>query len=420
MNKSILIIEDEYALAAALSSVVRRLGATPVVTASGQAGMDRLRDETFALILLDVGLPDISGLKVLDQIQKRTPPPPVIIITAHGTLDTALEARRLGAREYFLKPLDLAAVQQTIRGVLSPGKPAPPEQTIMIGSSEVMQHAFAAMAQASRCDSPVLLQGPPGSGKSLAAQVIHRHSARASAPLLVFHADDADNQPMDATLDTAIDKAGEGVLVIDGISSWCKPWQSALMQRLASGHIRARLFIASNHDLRAMIVSGMFREDLFYTLAVMRVVLPPLRERTADIPALAASHAGGLALSAEALAALKAHDWPGSVRELQSTLAHALAVCGGGTILPHHLPPHLASSAAAGHLDHAMERALAAWLDQKTTGPDDTMPTYDELLETVETTMLETLLKRFDDKPTRLAAALKMNRATLRRKLKED
>ena len=115
MNHSILIIEDEYALAAALSTVVRRLGATPVVAASGQSGIDKLTSQDFFIVLLDVGLPDISGLKVLEKIQKLPKPPPVIIITAHGTLDTALEARRLGAREYFLKPLDLAAIQRTIQ-----------------------------------------------------------------------------------------------------------------------------------------------------------------------------------------------------------------------------------------------------------------------------------------------------------------
>ena len=98
MNASILIIEDEYALAAALATVVRRLGATPVVAASGQGGIDKLGSQNFALVILDVGLPDMSGLKVLEKIQSLPQPPPVVIITAHGTLDTALEARRLGAR----------------------------------------------------------------------------------------------------------------------------------------------------------------------------------------------------------------------------------------------------------------------------------------------------------------------------------
>ena len=108
------------------------------------------------------------------------------------------------------------------------------------------------------------------------------------------------------------------------------------------------------------------------------------------------------------------------MRELKAAMTHAAAVCGGSTILPHHLPSSLAQAGDSNHLEDAMRQALAAWLDQKTTGSDDMMPAYDDLMETVESTMLETLLKRFDGKPTRLAAALKMNRATLRRKLKEE
>ncbi|MFO1439162.1 MAG: response regulator [Verrucomicrobiaceae bacterium] len=420
MSPAILIIEDEYALAAALSTVVRRLDATPVVAASGQSGIDKLTAQPFSLVLLDVGLPDISGLKVLEKIQKLPKPPPVIIITAHGTLDTALEARRLGAREYFLKPLDLAAIQRTIREVFAPVKAAPRSETTMIGTSEPMQRAFAAIAQASGCDTPVLLQGPPGSGKSLAAEVIHRHSARSDKPLAVFRADEWPEDRAEAALDDAIHQAAEGVIFLDEISTWPKPLQAVLMHRITAGKLRARLFTASSQDLAAKVAEGSFREDLFYALAVLRVILPPLRERTGDIPALAASRTSDLALSAESLAALKSHAWPGNVRELQTALAHAVAVCGGNTILPHHLPAHLTTSEPSNHLEDSMKRSLAAWLDQKTTGDDDSMPAYDDLLETVEASMLETLLQRFDQKPTRLAAALKMNRATLRRKLKED
>jgi|694.fasta_scaffold58409_3 DNA-binding NtrC family response regulator len=420
MNHSILIIEDEYALAAALSTVVRRLGATPVVAASGQSGIDKLASQDFFIVLLDVGLPDISGLKVLEKIQKLPKPPPVIIITAHGTLDTALEARRLGASEYFLKPLDLAAIQRTIREIFAPVKAAPRLETLMIGTSEPMQRAFASIAQASDCDTPVLLQGPPGSGKSLAAEIIHRHSIRADKPLTVFRADEWQEDKVEAALDDAIAQTGEGVLFLDEISAWSKSLQAALMRHLANGKIRGRLFSASSQDLAEKVACGAFREDLFYALAVLRVILPPLSERIGDIPALAASRTGELALSAEAMALLKAHAWPGNVRELQTAIAHASAVCGGNTILPHHLPSHLTVGEPSNHLEDSMKRSMAAWLDQKTTGDDNYMPAYDDLLETVEATMLETLLRRFDNKPTRLAAALKMNRATLRRKLKED
>ncbi len=412
MTPAILIIEDEYALAAALSTVVRRLDATPVVAASGQGGIDKLGAQRFALVILDVGLPDVSGLKVLQKIQELPKPPPVVVITAHGTLDTALEARRLGAREYFLKPLDLAAIQRTIREVFAPVKAEQPAHHTMIGTGEAMQRAFAAIAQASGCETQVLLQGPPGSGKSLAAQVIHRHSARGEKTFVVFRSDEWPEERVEAALGEAIEKAGAGILLLDEISLWSKPLQAALMHRM--GGLKARLLCTSSRELAEV------REDLFYALAVLQVALPPLVDRTGDIPALAASFLGDHVLAAETLAVLKSHAWPGNVRELKAAMTHAAAVCGGGTILPHHLPASIAQPRDGNHLEVAMKQALAAWLDQKTTGTDDMMPAYDELIETVESAMLETLLQRFDGKPTRLAAAMKMNRATLRRKLKEE
>lgn len=422
MTSAILIIEDEYALAAALATVVRRLDATPVVAASGQGGIDKLGTQSFALVILDIGLPDISGLKVLEKVQTLPTPPPVLIITAHGTLETALEARRLGAREYFLKPLDLAGVQRTIREVIGTARSTSGPvrlETTMIGASEPMQRAFAVIAQASGCDTPVLLQGPPGSGKSLGAQVIHRHSSRAEKPFITFRADEWPEEKVEAAMSEAIGKADHGVLFLDEISTWSKPLQAALMHQIAAGGLKARLFSASSQDLAAKVAEGGFREDLFYSLAVLKVMLPALRERTNDISALAGSLTDGLALSAETLAALKGYSWPGNVRELQTALTHAGAVCGGNTILPHHLPAGIVTVEPSNHLEEAMRRGLAAWLDQKTTTSDDSMPAYDDLLETVEAAMLDILLKRFEGKPTRLAAAMKMNRATLRRKLRE-
>ncbi|WP_395737835.1 sigma-54-dependent transcriptional regulator [Prosthecobacter sp.] len=415
MNSAILIIEDEYALAAALSTLVRRLDATPVVAASGQGGIDKLSSQTYALIILDVGLPDISGLKVLEKIQSLPNPPPVMIITAHGTLDTALEARRLGAREYFLKPLNLADMQRAVREILTPVKVEQRTETTMIGSSEPMQRAFAVIAQASGNDAPVFLQGPPGSGKSLAAQVIHRHSSRSTQPLIVFRADEWPEDRAEAALDEAIARAGQGVLFLDEISTWSKPLQAALMHRLNTGTMQARLFTASSHEAAPHL-----REDLFYALAVLQVTQPPLRDRTVDIPALAASFLGERVLSAEALAALKSHAWSGNVRELKTAMAHASAVCSGSTILPHHLPQSIVQPDESNHLETTLKRSIAAWLDQKTTGSDEKMPAYDDLLETVESIMLESLLQRFEGKPTRLASAMKMNRATLRRKLREE
>jgi DNA-binding NtrC family response regulator len=362
---SVLIIEDEYALAAALSTVVRRLGAEPVVAASGQSGLDKARRQVFDVVLLDIGLPDMSGLKVLAGLRQQANPPEVLIITAHGSLENALEARRLGAREYFLKPLNLGEMQTCLRSLLGNGEERKAqagavlaegagEHTIMIGAAPGMQRAFAAIAQACSNTAPVLLSGPRGSGTTLAARVIHRNSRRSAGPLVVFRADEWPAAGQEAALQLACDKAAGGSLLVEEVASLSLPLQGLL--------------------------------------------------------------------APETLACLKAHAWPGNVRELAAAMRHAAAVCAGSTVLPRHLPESVASAGHAdgtGHLDEALKRALAAWMDQKLTGPEAAWPDYDALLAHVEKHMLESLLQRFEDKPTRLAAALNMNRATLRRKLRE-
>jgi DNA-binding NtrC family response regulator len=177
-----------------------------------------------------------------------------------------------------------------------------------------------------------------------------------------------------------------------------------------------------------LIAAGRFREDLYYQLAVLQVTLPALSERVEDITALACFLLGRsapdreLTLAPEALAHLKAYAWPGNVRELATAMQHAAAVCPNSLVLSRHLPEAITSSIQDGasiHLDAALNRALTAWLDQRVTGHEEALPDYDVLLAQVEKQMLASLLERFEDKPTRLATALNMNRATLRRKLRE-
>lgn len=441
---SVLIIEDEYALAAALATVVRRLGAEPVVAASGQGGLDKVSRQSFDLVLLDIGLPDMSGLKVLAEIHRLPKMPEVLIITAHGTLDNALEARRLGARDYFLKPLNLAEMQASLRSLLSPAAdssstaarpaiadtPPDPTQAIMIGAAPGMQRAFAIVAQACANDAPVLLCGPRGSGKTLAAQVIHRNSARSTRELTAFRPDEWPTSEQEQALQVALTRAAGGSLLIEEVAALPLPLQGVLMraQSTASGPNQARILATSSANLAEEIEAGRFREDLFYQLGVLQLTLPPLQDRVEDLPALAAYLLGRaapgleLTISPESMACLKAHHWRGNVRELASAMQHAAAICRSAVILPRHLPEAVSSSMAtesAGHLDATLSRALNVWLDQRLTGPETDWPDYDALLAHVEKQMLETLLARFEDKPTRLAAALNMNRATLRRKLRD-
>ncbi len=424
----VLIIEDEYALAAALATVVRRLGAEPVVAASGQGGLEKAQRQSFDAVLLDIGLPDMSGLKVLAALRATATPPPVLIITAHGTLDNALEARRLGAHDYFLKPLNLTEIQPQLRALLdlprkdSADAASSPDPVLMIGAAPGMQRAFAAIAQASATRVPVLLTGPPGTGKTLAAEVI---AAQTSAePLLRYRCDEWPADQAEAMLVQSLDRSQGGTLLIEEAGSLPLPLQALLSRALLEEG--RRVLATSSTPLLEAVSQGRFREDLYYQLSVLQVSLPPLAERTEDIPALAAAllkrtpTGRDLPLTPECLSALKAYAWPGNVRELANAMQHAAAVCATPPLLPRHLPETLTHAGQAEtHLDQSLNRALVAWLDQKLTGDDESLPDYDTLLAQIEKPLLAELLVRFEDKPTRLAAALNMNRATLRRKLRE-
>ncbi len=442
---SILIIEDEHALAAALSTIVRRCGAEPIVAASAQSGLDKLAKKHPDLIVLDIGLPDMSGIEVLKRIRAASDQTKVLVITAHGTLENALEARRLGASEYFLKPLDLTEFQQAIRAFIT----APPAQTataksergrttLMIGATAPMQRAYAAIAQASATDAPLLITGPSGAGKSLAARVIHSSSSRKCAPFASFRSDDWTSEKLEGAFfggDVETDVASQakrGTLFVEEIARLPLPFQARLEKWLnaQTDHNAPRLIASTSDDLLERVRQGRFREDLYYRLNIVEVTLPALRERTEDIEALAAFYlhqfAGArrdLALTQATLACLKAHPWPGNVRELRNAMQHAAAVCTGAAVLPRHLPEsiarHTTAADAASHLDTALEQALTQWLDQKLTAPEEELPAYDDIAGQVEALMLKMLLPRFDNKPTRLAAALKMNRATLRRKCRD-
>lgn len=443
---NVLIIEDEHALAAALSIIARRLGAEPSVAASGQSGIDKLAKRSFDLIVLDIGLPDISGLDVLRRIRAASNNTPVLVITAHGTLENALEAKRLGASEYFLKPLDLAEFQHALRAFLKKSEasqtpPTPPTATqtsVMIGAAPGMQKAFASIAQACGTDAPVLLSGASGTGKSLAARVIHlNRPATSSGPFVPFRIDECPAEHLQRHLfgddgtPGLLQKAAHGSLYIEDVASLPLPVQASLERALDATGGASRIIAASSRDLLEEVRAGRFREDLYYRLKIVEVTLPSLAERTEDIPALAAfflsQSAGGnreVGLSEQTLACLKAHSWPGNVRELRNAMQHAAAVCTGPLVLPRHLPEVIARTAESSptttsHLDQSLQQALARWLDQKLTAPEDALPAYDDLAAQVESMMLKELLPRFDNKPTRLAAALQMNRATLRRKCRD-
>ncbi len=446
--KPLLIIEDEHALAAALAAVCRRLGHEAVLCYSGQRGLDEMARGEFALAVLDIGLPDMSGLAVLEQMRARVPQLPALIITAHANLDNAVAAKKLGAAAYLVKPLDLHEVQETLRQLLgaAPPAPAPPRDALalLVGATPAMQRSFVEIANACATDAPVLITGPTGTGKTLTARVIHANGARRAAPFVTLHCSALPETLLESELfgheknsftgagaarTGHIERAQGGTLFLDEIADISPAIQAKLLRFVEERtftriggredlRVDLRLITATNKNLRDEVRAGLFREDLYYRLHVLEIALPSLRERADDVPALAASFLATLApdrgaqLSPAATELLQRHEWPGNVRELRNVLEHAIAVSNGGVILPQHLPRELREIAASAPASQPLETALAAWLQQKLRAG----ASYREMHDELEALALRHLLAHFGGKPTVLARETKMNRVTLRRK----
>jgi DNA-binding NtrC family response regulator len=355
----------------------------------------------------------------------------VLVITAHATLDHAIDSQKSGATAYLTKPLDLRHFEQTLAALLSslPAAGAPTLPSIesrpatMIGAAPCLRDAFLGIARACQGDVSALISGPSGSGKSLAASVIHAHSPQSGQPLRTL--------ACASIIDWSAEFSPPGTLILDEITSLSPDLQTRLAAWLADPHAaRPRVLATTARDPREAMEAGDLREDLFYTLSALVIPLPPLRERSGDIAALSdyfIGLRGGVSspvLTPPVLAALQAYPWPGNIRELRHVLDSALALCGAGPVYLSHLPPHIAAvTSAHGEISPApgeLDAAIARWLDARLALPEDEWPTYDELLEDIETLMLRHLLLKHDQRPTRLATALRIHRATLRQKLRRS
>jgi DNA-binding NtrC family response regulator len=230
-------------------------------------------------------------------------------------------------------------------------------------------------------------------------------------------------------LAASIPRLPAGFVVLRDVQALSAPAQLALLEWIEGGEGGARLIAISRGDLHECVRSGTFREDLFYRLSVLQIAMPALVDRVDDIPALAAfflSQAAperDLLLAEEATACLLAHEWPGNVRELLNAMNHVAAVCAGPKALARHLPPTVPQlkimAESLTHLDRRLRESLERWLDLQMSVPEAELPEYEKVLGRVEGMLLAALLPRFDDKPTRLAAAMNMNRATLRKRCRE-
>jgi DNA-binding NtrC family response regulator len=420
----ILIVEDEHAIGIALATAARRIGLLPELAPTAQAALQAAQATPFDAIILDIGLPDLSGLEVLTRLRARDPHLPILIITAHATLGHAITAQKSGATLYLTKPLDLRQLETALQSLLlthtdpapSPTPPDSPHTANLIGSAPCLQPVFIGIARACTNPVPTLITGPTGSGKSLTARIIHAHRTP-SGPLTLL--DSRQITSPDTLLHHLDSTPTHSTLLLDDIDLLPPPVQQTLATHLATPHPTLHLLATTRIDLTPTQPHATLQPELFYPFSASLLTLPPLSDRSSDIPALAAFflalHNSQTVLTTPALLALQTYPWPGNIRELRHTLDYARGLSTHDRILLSHLPPHIANHAPDPHLTPVtteLDAVLHRWLDASPGTP------YETLLDALETSLLRRLLDRHQGKVTHLANETRLNRATLRQKLR--
>ncbi len=381
MTEHVLVIEDDASLAAVIRMTLRDKGYAVELVANGLAAADRLAKDEVDLALLDLNLPGRSGLDIMKERTGAALRPAYVTMTAYATIEGAVEAMKLGAADYLVKPFSMAELTIVVERVLECRRLKTENEGLkrnlvesalagLVGDSPPFRKALETLRRAADTEATVLIQGETGTGKELAARAIHALSQRAAGPFVAVNCAAVPEALIESELfgcvkgaftGADVDRAGKceraqgGTLFLDEIAEMPAPSQAKLLRFLQEREIErvgatrpirvdVRVVAATNRDLREEMEAGRLREDLFYRVAVLELVLPPLRERLDDLPLLVAHVLRKLGrsdvkVSEDALAALRAHRWRGNVRELQHAVQRAVVLLGDGNEISLGLLP---------------------------------------------------------------------------------
>ena len=371
----VLVVDDEADIRELIDLTLSRMGLAAETAASVADARRALEHETFQLCLTDMRLPDGDGLEIVRHIGEHFPQLPVAVITAYGNTENAVAALKAGAFDYLAKPVGLEQLRSLVRSALrlpERNKENDPLQALT-GESQSMQQVRAMIEKLARSQAPIYISGESGSGKELAARLIHARSARSSAAFVPVNCGAIPENLMESEFfgyrkgaftgadhdrEGFFQAASGGTLFLDEVADLPLPMQVKLLRALQEKKVRkvgsvseesvdVRVICATHQNLRERVEQGSFRQDLYYRLNVIELRMPALRERQEDIPALADSLLVRLAgatppkLSPAAMQALLAYPFPGNVRELENVLERATALCSDNQILPEdlHLEP---------------------------------------------------------------------------------
>jgi two-component system nitrogen regulation response regulator GlnG len=466
VHARVLVADDEDSLRWVLEKGLRTAGYEVTSVKDGESALRAFEAEPFDLVFLDIRMPGVDGLSALGRLRETRPDAQVVIMTAHGTMETAIQAMQRGAYDYLAKPFDLDEALLLAERALTAGRLTQEVARLRSGLAEVwefgalvgrhprMQEVYKTIGRIAGSDVTVLLRGESGTGKEVVARAIHHYSRRAGRPFVAVSSAAIPGTLLESELfghergaftDAKERKLGRlelahgGTLFLDEIGDMPVELQTKLLRALqeraierVGGHdpirIDVRVLAATNRDLEALMRDGRFREDLFYRLNVVTLHLPPLRERRRDIPLLVehflakyGPELGERGVAPEALDRLVGHDWPGNVRELENVVQRAMVMATSGVILPEHLPIGPVSAAASVAVDATLEEIIERKLVECVRGLREhaSANLYDLMIALVEKPLLRAVLRETGGNQVRAAQILGINRNTLRKKLTE-
>lgn len=465
----ILVIDDDRSVRHLITKAFEDSEIEVLPAASAEEGMRYLGQYPLDAVLLDILLPEISGLEAFERIRKTDPKLPVIFITALSSSETAITAMTLGAFDYLLKPLDLGRIRDLVRQALEirrlmntpvelPGACTTTQRhdphlrgDLLVGISPQMQEVYKAIGRVAPQDVTVLIRGESGTGKELVARALYQHSPRAKEPFLAVNCAAIPDALLESELFghekgafTGADQrrigkfeqCSGGTLFLDEIGDMSPLVQSKVLRVLQSQQFErvggnrtittnVRVIAATNRDLEKMVEAGEFRSDLYYRLSGFTIQLAPLRERPQDLPPLLENylaiyskelHKDVHGISPDAMELLLNYSWPGNVRELQNVLKQAILRSAGQVIIPDFLPEKILSPGSPSIDGHGGGTDLRRFVDERLRAGSNDL--YAETLEFMERYLVARVLRVCEGNQSKAARMLGITRGCLRSKIR--